>query len=79
MDLYNRKTMFSKAWQFNRDTHGSLFDRGSSDSYYDRSKTPHYGGVLGNSGPRISDLSSAEIAEYLAGYEDNEKCNNKKY
>ena len=36
----------------NYDTsHGSPFDRGSADSYYQRPRNPHRGGVGGDSGP----------------------------
>jgi hypothetical protein len=68
-----------KGWQFVRGTHGCLFDRGSADSYYGRPRNPHYGGVGGDSGPRVDQgLSIAEIAEYYAGYEDNEQFGDKK-
>lgn len=65
-------------WQFVRENHGSLFDRGSADSYYGRSRTPHYGGVGGDSGPRVEVTDAASIAEYLLGYEENEKFGDKK-
>lgn len=58
--------------------HGSPYDRGGADSYYWRPKTPHKGGVGGDSGPRITALTDQEIAEYLQGYEDNEASGNKK-
>ena len=61
------------SWRFSRRAHGSLFDRGRSDSYYRRGPQPHYGGVGGDSGPRIEVTDPADVAEYLAGYEDNEK------
>jgi hypothetical protein len=67
-----------KGWQFQRGTHGSLFDRGSADSYYHRRQDPHYGGVGGNSGPRVSVTDAASVTEYLAGYEDNEQFGSKK-
>jgi hypothetical protein len=63
--------------QFNRD-HGSLYDRGSADSYYGRIPDPHYWtGGTGN-GQKVTDLNSAEIAEYMAGYADNERSGDKK-
>ena len=65
-------------WQFVRDNHGSLFDRGSADSYYGRGRTPHYGGVGGDSGPRVEVTDAASINEYLLGYEENEKFGDKK-
>jgi hypothetical protein len=68
-----------KGWQFIRKNHGSLFDRGSADSYYGRPRDPHYGGVGGDSGPRVDQgLSINEIQEYYAGYEHNEQFGDKK-
>ena len=67
-----------RSWQFQR-KHGSLYDRGSADSYYGRPRDPHYGGVGGDSGPRVDQgLSIDEIAEYYAGYEYNERFGDKK-
>ena len=68
-----------RGWQFVRGAHGCLFDRGSADSYYGRPRAPHYGGVGGDSGPRVEQgLSIDEIKEYYAGYEYNERCGDKK-
>ena len=68
-----------KGPQFDRKRHGSLHDRGSADSYYGRPRDPHYGGVGGESGPRVDqNLSIEEIAEYYAGYEWNERYGDKK-
>jgi len=68
-----------RGWQFQRKNHGSLYDRGSADSYYGRGRNPHYGGVGGDSGPRVDQgLSIDEIAEYYAGYEYNERFGDKK-
>jgi hypothetical protein len=67
-----------KGWQFDRKQHGCLYDRGSADSYYGRSRDPHYGGVGGNSGKRVDQLSIEEITEYYAGYEYNERFGDKK-
>jgi hypothetical protein len=65
--------------QFVRKNHGSLYDRGSADSYYGRPRNPHYGGVGGESGPRVDQgLSIDEIKEYYAGYEYNERHGDKK-
>jgi len=65
-------------WQFQR-KHGSLYDRGSADSYYGRPRDPHYGGVGGDSGQRVDQgLSIDEIKEYYAGYEYNEQFGEKK-
>jgi hypothetical protein len=68
-----------RGWQFQRKNHGSLYDRGSADSYYGRPRDPHYGGVGGDSGPRVDQgLSIDEIKEYYAGYEYNERFGDKK-
>ena len=67
-----------KGWQFVRGTHGCLFDRGSADSYYGRAPNPHYGGVGGDSGERVAVTDPESVAEYLAGYEDNELSGCKK-
>jgi len=67
-----------KGWQFVRGNHGCLYDRGSADSYYGRARDPHYGGVGGESGPRVSVNDEASVAEYMAGYNDNERDGNKK-
>jgi len=67
-----------KGWQFVRGTHGCLYDRGSADSYYGRARDPHYGGVGGDSGARVSVNDEASVAEYMAGYNDNERDGNKK-
>jgi hypothetical protein len=68
-----------KGWQFDRKRHGCLYDRGSADSYYGRPRDPHYGGVGGDSGPRVDQgLSIDEIKEYYAGYEYNEQFGDKK-
>jgi hypothetical protein len=67
-----------KGWQFVRGKHGCLFDRGSADSYYGRSPDPHYGGVGGDSGPRVEVTDEASVAEYMAGWWDNENWGGKK-
>jgi hypothetical protein len=67
-----------KGWQFIRGTHGCLYDRGSADSYYGRPRDPHYGGVGGESGPRVVVKDTESIAEYIAGYEFNEDFGDKK-
>jgi hypothetical protein len=64
--------------QFQRKSHGSLYDRGSADSYYGRMPNPHYGGVGGDSGPRVEVTDESSVAEYLAGYEYNERHGDKK-
>ena len=65
-------------WQFDRKRHGCLYDRGSADSYYGRGPSPHYGGVGGDSGARVSVTDDESVAEYMAGYRDNEESGSKK-
>ncbi len=67
-----------KGWQFVRTNHGCLYDRGSADSYYGRARDPHYGGVGGDSGARVSVNDDESVAEYMAGYNDNEASGSKK-
>lgn len=67
-----------KGWQWVRGNHGCLFDRGSADSYYGRPRTPHYGGVGGDSGERVNVTDAESVAEYNAGYTENEKSGSKK-
>lgn len=55
--------------QFDRELHGSLFDRGSADAYYQRPYNPHW---YQNS-KRIVDLTEEEILEYSAGYEEQQE------
>jgi len=58
--------------------HGNPFDRGSADSYYGRPRSPHkYPNGTGNA-PRVEELTQAEREQYLAGYEYNEACGDKK-
>lgn len=67
-----------KGQQWIRDSHGSLFDRGSADSYYGRPRNPHYGGVGGDSGPRVLVTDLEEIKEYNEGYDWNEQYGDRK-
>ena len=67
-----------KGWQFDRSQHGCLFDRGGADSYYGRGPNPHYGGVGGNSGSRVPVTDAESVAEYMAGYRDNEESGARK-
>jgi len=64
--------------QFERTRHGSLYDRGSADSYYGRYEDPHWYPQGTGRGERITDLTPEEIAEYMAGFEDNELHGDKK-
>lgn len=67
-----------KGVQFDRDRHGSLYDRGRADSYYHRSQDPHWYPEGTYNGEKITDLTEEEIAEYAAGYEWNERFGDKK-
>jgi hypothetical protein len=67
-----------KGWHWVRGNHGCLYDRGAADSYYSRDPSPHYGGVGGDSGARVETLTEDEIAEYMAGYEYNERYGHRK-
>lgn len=59
--------------KFSRD-HGSLYDRGSADSYYSRNINPHY--CINNQYQYTND--PLEIEEYLSGYNWNELYGSKK-
>jgi len=67
-----------RGWKFDRQRHGCLYDRGSADSYYGRGRDPHYGGVGGDSGERVTVQDAESVAEYMAGYDDNERMGDKK-
>lgn len=60
-----------RAHKWNRDAHGSLYDRGRADSWYRRPADPHY--YLNGSYNCITKLTPEEKAEYMAGYEENEE------
>ena len=64
--------------QFDRQRHGSLYDRGSADSWYSRDTDPHWYPDGSYNGDRVSDLTAEEVSEYMQGYEDNEKSGGKK-
>ena len=64
--------------QFDRKLHGGLFDRGSADSHYGRPRDPHWYPEGSYHGGKIAELNSAEIEEYLAGYDYNEQHGDKK-
>ena len=55
--------------------HGGPYDRGSADSYYRRTRNPHF--YRGNTGTServaVMDMTPDEIAAYHAGYTDNEE------
>jgi hypothetical protein len=54
--------------------HGGPWDRGHADSYYRRSKEPHYYVGATASTPRIEvvNMTAEEIEAYMAGYQNNE-------
>lgn len=58
-------------------SHGSPWDRGRADSYYGRSIRPHKW-LDGLGRQEITDLTPAEIAEYHAGFEENEDAGDHK-
>ena len=63
---------------FIRNRHGSLYNRGSADSYYNRIPVPHwypYGTYVNE---RITELTEDQKAEYMMGYNNNEAAGNKK-
>jgi hypothetical protein len=64
--------------QFDRKQHGSLFDRGSADSYYSRPRDPHYYPEGSYNGDPVTKLTQLEREEYLAGYDSNERFGHKK-
>ena len=64
--------------QFDRTRHGGLYDRGSADSWYSRPRDPHWYPDGSYCNERVTDLTPAEIAEYHAGYDDNEASGGKK-
>ena len=59
--------------QFDRERHGSLYDRGRADSYYGRTAEPHWWPNGTHNGYKVTALTSEECAEYLEGFNDNEK------
>ena len=63
-----------KGLEWVRNQHGSLFDRGSADSYYGRYQNPHHR----IDGVEVAVTDPEMVAEYLAGYEWNEQYGDKK-
>ena len=64
--------------QFDRKRHGSLFDRGSADSYYSRPPQPHWYPQGSYNCEAVENLTEAEIQDYHAGYDHNEQYGHKK-
>ena len=55
--------------------HGGPYDRGSADSYYQRGRNPHYfiGPTYQSKMISEENMTEEEIAEYHAGFDNNEK------
>jgi hypothetical protein len=60
--------------------HGSPWDRGQADSYYDRPRDPHWWPEGTGRGKRVEryDMNAEEIIEYNQGYTYNEHYGDKK-
>ena len=60
--------------------HGSPYDRGAADSYYNREYWPHYfvGDTHRTRRVDMAQMTAEEIVAYTAGYRDNEAVGNKK-
>lgn len=58
--------------------HGGPYDRGSADSYYGREYDPHYyvGATYSTEKVELAEMTSAEIASYTRGFNDNESAGN---
>jgi len=50
--------------------HGGAYDRGSADAWYGREPQPHYwtGATYDSTRLDVEDMSTEEIAAYMAGY-----------
>ena len=59
---------------------GSPFDRGSSDSHYHRTKSPHYYPNSTGNNPRIEppEMTDTDVKAYVQGYAWNEQYGSKK-
>jgi len=64
---------------FERNRHGSLYDRGAADSYYGRQIQPHWWPEGTGKGERIDVTKQGEIDEYMVGYNWNERHGDKKH
>ena len=64
--------------QFKRERHGSLWDRGTADSYYNRPRGPHWWPKGTGNGIKVVELTAAERAEYDAGYDYNQEYGDRK-
>lgn len=57
----------------NRERHGSPYDRGSADAYYQRGRNPHYykGDTYQSERVEAKDMNVYQIREYDLGYGDS--------
>ena len=58
--------------------HGGPYDRGSADSYYQRSFRPHYfvGDTHMSDEIQQSEMTFEEIQEYIRGWRENQAAQN---
>ena len=58
--------------------HGSPYDRGSADSYYQRSFRPHYfvGDTYNSDEIQQSEMTFEECEEYIRGWRENQAAQN---
>ena len=56
--------------------HGSPYYRGAGDSWYRRPAQPHY--MIDGARIEKADMTAEQIAEYEAGFLDNEKTGGRK-
>tara|TARA_R110000796_G_scaffold195050_3_gene311530 strand:+ start:287 stop:517 length:231 start_codon:yes stop_codon:yes gene_type:complete len=54
-------------------SHNSPFDRGESDSYYQRPMTPHKRVLVDQKEVKVHDITDKEYIAYVAGYAFNEE------
>lgn len=50
--------------------HGSPYDRGSADAYYQRPMKPHYYPEGTGHGEPVTELTHEQELEYVMGYQD---------
>ena len=60
--------------------HGSPYDRGRADSYYQRQFRPHYftGDTYNSDEIQQSEMTFEEIEEYIRGWRENHEAKNYK-
>lgn len=64
--------------KFQRGRHGGLYDRGGADCYYGRPRDPHWCPQGTGNGAKEKAILAEEIAEYDAGYDEQERSGVKK-